>query len=350
MRHARLFAAAIIFTAPAFADDPPKPFTIVTPKNDGIIATDINERGDVIGFEWVENEKDQGVVDEKPFIFRSGTLTYLPLLDGYTATHPAAISDDGVVVGRASKPAPPEVVIPFRNQAFVWDAERGIRGLGAPEGDHASYACGISRDGRRISGYSIGKNRIRACYWDRDGDRWKAITLPQSTELDSTVVAISDDGKRITCVNEIIPSLWTETAPGEWTREPIGDPGAFTPRAVNDSGTVVGIRHTPDGFTHAVIWTRGEGLKQVEKPQGYVRSEANAINNAGVVVGMIDGPFGSKTITPKGFAFEAGKLQFITQVGLPFVSATAINDQRQVAGVLEKDEEAVDEQNELKPR
>jgi len=63
------------------------------------------------------------------------------------------------VVGRASKPAPKGVRVPLRNQAFVWDAKGGIRGLGVLQDDWASLACGISRDGRRISGFSVGDDR-----------------------------------------------------------------------------------------------------------------------------------------------------------------------------------------------
>ena len=106
------------------------------------------------------------MLDQVPFFARGKQITYLPLLKGYTATFPAAVSDDGTVVGRASKPAPKGVRVPLRNQAFVWDAKGGIRGLGVLQDDWASLACGISRDGRRISGFSVGDNRNRACVWD----------------------------------------------------------------------------------------------------------------------------------------------------------------------------------------
>src|SRR4051812_19258516 len=151
------------------ADEPVRKFQVVTPKDDGIIATGINDRGDIIGFEWIEEKARPGVLDQVPFFARGKEITYLPLLKGYTATFPADVSDDGTVVGRASKPAPEGVRVPLRNQAFIWDAKGGIRGLGTLEDDWASLACGISRDGRRISGFSVGDNRVRACVWDRQG-------------------------------------------------------------------------------------------------------------------------------------------------------------------------------------
>jgi hypothetical protein len=149
------------------ADEPAAKWDIVTPKDDGVIATGINARGEIIGFEWAEEKDTPGVLSQRPFFARGKEITYLPVLKGYTATFPAAVSDDGLVVGRASKPAPPGVLVHLRNQAFQWDAKSGIRGLGALKDDNASFACGVSRDGKRISGFSVGKDRMRACVWDR---------------------------------------------------------------------------------------------------------------------------------------------------------------------------------------
>ena len=99
-----------------------------------------------------------------------------------------------------------------------------------------------------------------------------------------------------------------------------------------------------------MIWTRGEGITRLEKPKIYVKSEANAINNAGVVVGMVDGPGGS-TIGPNAFVYENGRLRIIDECGPAFAIATAINDAGQVAGVLDKEDgEKADAGGEKKPR
>ncbi len=339
MRRVWLLIAAVLgLSASSRGDEPVKKLQVLTPKADGIIATGINGRGEIVGFEWVEEKDHPGVVAQVPFLARGKEMIYLPLLTGYTATFPAALSDDGLVVGRVSKPAPRGVTVFLRNQGFVWDARTGIRGLGALEDDLASFACGISRDGRRISGFSVGASRVRACTWERDGEGWKGNPLPQAGQLGSNVVPISDNGKFLAGVDGVVPCLWSREPSGQWTRQVIGDAGALIPRAVNDSGTVVGFRADGDGLTHAVLWTRAEGCRTVVEPKGYVRSEANAINNDGAVVGLVDGPAGSK-IGPNAFVFEAGRLRLIDEGGPAFTTATAINDQGQVAGVLEKDEE-----------
>jgi hypothetical protein len=65
----------------------------------------------------------------------------------------------------------------------------------------------------------------------------------------------------------------------------------------------------------------------------------NAINNAGVVVGTVDGPGGS-AIGPNAFVYEKGKLRLIDECGASFTSATAINDAGQVAGIVDKEDMA----------
>jgi uncharacterized membrane protein len=326
---------------PVQANEPPPPkrYQVISPKDDGIIATAINNRGAIVGFEWIESKAQPGVIDQVPF-YAEGfgkAITYLPLLAGYTATFPAAVSDEGRVVGRASRPAAPGA--PLRNQAFVWEAATGIRGLGVLPDDTASLGCGISRDGRRISGFSVGRDRIRACIWNLEGGQWKCEALPHAFRLGSHTVVLSGNGKYAAALDGVLPCLWTEEAPGRWTREVIGEAGSLLPRAVNDSAMVVGLRITRDGASHAAIWSREGGYKVLAEPPGYVRSEAHAVNNAGIVVGMIDGPGGSK-IGPNAFVYEAGKLRVLDEGGPDFTDATAINDNGQVAGVLEKEEEA----------
>ena len=170
--HGRLFiVAALALQTAVIADEPVSKYRLVSPRDDGIIATGMNSRGDLVGFEWVEEKERPGVVAQVPFFAKGKTVITLPLLAGYTATHPAGVSDTGLVVGRASKPGALGRRVHLRNQAFIWDEAKGIRGLGVLKEDSASFACGVTRDGTCISGYSIGDNRVRACVWERRGRR-----------------------------------------------------------------------------------------------------------------------------------------------------------------------------------
>ncbi len=325
-----------------FADESARRFEVVSPKDDGIIATGINSRGDVIGFEWREDPKLPGVINQDPFVARGKQQTFLPLLPTYTSTFPAAISDNGVVVGRSSKPSSVGGRVPFQNQGFVWTEADGIRGLGTLPIDSASFATGVSRDGTRIGGLSVGNNRMTLCVWDRtSGDprpTYKATPLPQLARTCSNVLAISGDGRKVAGVDGSIPALWTRSDAGAWTREAIGEAGSIIPKAVNDAGTVVGIAYPRDGSTHAMIWARAKGVQPIPEPIGYNRSEAAAINNRGVVVGMVDGPHGSP-VSPRGFVFENNQVRILEEAGPHCAGATAINDVGQVAGAFEKEED-----------
>jgi uncharacterized membrane protein len=337
-----LLGAALGLTAPAAAQ-PAKNYQLVTPKDIDIVATGINERGDIVGFESIEDRKTPDVIEQVPFYAKGKDITHLPRLEGYTATSPTGVSDDGLVVGYVAKPITQVGRGTGSNQAFVWDVRAGIRGIGVPEGDLSSFASGISRDAQRISGYSVGPNRKRACIWERDGAAWKAAVLPESAQLRSNHVPISGDGRLIAAVEADSPCLWTRDASGRWTREKIGNVGSMVPRAVNDAGTVVGTRYTPDSLSQAVVWSRSRGLRPLAKPQGYVKSEALAVNNRDVIVGMVDGPGGGK-LGPNGFVYDTGPLRILDEWGPNFASATVINDRGQIGGVLEQkeDEEPTD--------
>lgn len=331
--------------APAPTQAPPGRFSVVTPKDNGIIGIDINDRGDVLGFEWVEEKETPGVISQVPFVAKEGkaaAMTTIPVLKGYTSAFPAAISDDGVVAGHVGKPpARPGVRTVMRTQAFVWDEASGARGLGVLPDDWSSVATAISRDGTTIAGYSVGENRRRACVWDRTpgGDAWVGSPLPQSeAQLHSNTVALSPDGHYATAVEGLVPCLWTREPDRSWTREAIGDRNSLVPRAVNNAGQVVGIRFKNDGNTEAVLWTREKGCQDLPRPAGYVSAEATALNARGDVVGFVDGPHGS-IIGPHGFVYADGQLRIITEGGPFFSSATGINDNGQIIGVVQKEDE-----------
>src|SRR5919112_451740 len=112
-----LLIVGSVMASDAGADEPNKTYRVVSPKGVGIEVTAMNGRGDVVGFEWADDPAHPGVIEQRPFLARGREMTYLPLLAGYTATFPAGVSDDGRVVGRASKPAPLGVLVPMRNQA-----------------------------------------------------------------------------------------------------------------------------------------------------------------------------------------------------------------------------------------
>jgi uncharacterized membrane protein len=337
----RTVLAVLLVVGIASAQEPPagaRRYTIVAPWKEGLNAVALNGRGDLTGFHLEPRGGNPDVLEESPFLARDGQVVRLPLLATYTATFPAGLSDGGIVVGRASKPIRFGAPNPLASQAFVWTAEAGIRGLGAAEPDVSSLATGIGRDGRRIAGIGSGPAGLRAVLWERDGDGWKAVVLPGGDGLESHVLPISPDGRRLAALRRGRPTLWTETTPGRWDAQTLdGGQNRFAPRGVNDGGTVVGVRHEPDGTRRAVVWTPGRGATILEPPPGYVHGEASAINAAGTVVGQVDGPHG-RAPGPRAFVHEAGRLRLLDEGGPHFAWATTLNDAGQVSGVLEEPE------------
>lgn len=329
-------------------DEPAPKYRLVTPRDNGIAAAAINSSGAIVGGDWYEEEDKPGLMAERPIYAEGKEITPLPLLEGYTATFPLALSDDGRVTGRVSKPAPPNSKTFMRTQAFVWEKGKGIRGLGVLDGDVASIASGIDRAGTIVVGASIGPNRTRVCVWELHQDVWKATALPHDKGMTGSLVAISPNGQLIAALDGALPCLWTRDKSGDWQREAIGGPGEMAPRALNDDGVVIGVGNTPDGMTHARIWTRARGIQTLEKPAGYARSEAIGINNRGAVVGMIDGPHGSE-IGPNPFVYENGRLRTLDELGPNLGIATAINDRNEVAGIVMKDDEPKPEPERPRP-
>jgi len=337
---------ACISNSPARPGDPKPPVIRVVPEKDRhkIVAIGLNSAGDLLAFRWTPENGDENVLEQAPMLFEAKTAkeTRIPLLKGYTATLPAALSDTRVVVGRASRPSVNNAGqrLPFPGVAFVWDEKSGIRSLGALPDDTLSHADSISADGTIVTGISIGPNRVRACVWQRKGDTWVIKPLPQETlHLNSQKIAISPNGKYAVGVDGRKPTLWTHGTDGTWTRETIGDTDSMITRAVNDNAFVAGFRFEQDAQTskNALIWSRETGMKVIEKPKGYVYAELSAINNRNVAVGFVDGPHGSE-IGPNACVTENGRLRIFPEHP-EFSAATAIDDQGNVGGTFEEKEQ-----------
>jgi hypothetical protein len=319
------------------ADDPPPArLQVIRPPLPDFETAGLNTRGDLVGFHWVESTELPGVVEQRPVLVRGAEVTEIPRLDGYTATMPAGLSDEARVVGRCGKPAAPGTRVALRSQAFVWDRDHGIRGLGTLPGDVLSYATAIARDGRTILGASLlPSGQPRVCLWRlQTDDQWQAEELPLGAPVGSPFLSLSPDGRRVATVIGGDAILWTDPGDGAWTRQVIARDGQLAPRAVNDAGVVAGLRHAADGRTHAVLWSENRGPTVLEEPPGFVRAEARGLNASGMVVGFVDGPNASE-IGPRAFAWDGKSVRLLDEGGPGFVMATAINDAGQVAGVVE---------------
>lgn len=302
----------------------------------------INAKGSIVGYREVDGD-EAGTTQEEPIWVSQGKVKVLPKLTGYTATWPSAISDGDLVAGFASKPMK-ELGNPghLNLQAFVWDAKtNSMHGLGVLEGFERSMAFGISADGTRISGICGGAGAIRVCVWERSDRGWECKLLPGNPDsplLVTSGAAISRDGSSICGVDGINAARWTRQADGSWKQMVLKDDELFVPKAINDSGCMVGYRRADkDGNYHAVVWSDKRGFEDIGVLPGTRSSQALAINNAGLVVGVSDepGPEGG----PQAFVWKDGKLAPLAMPKVIVSYAYAVNDNGQIAGFCGREDD-----------
>jgi probable HAF family extracellular repeat protein len=296
----------------------------------------INRSGSAVGFRAARGT-GHGELREISFYSSKGKSKEIPQLASYTATFPTAISDNELVAGYCSKLSN-ELGNP-RNlnlQAFVWDAASGaIIGLPVLEGHARCMAFGICADGSRISGVCGGMDRMTACVWEKRAAGWQCLALPGSRNsrlLVTSGACISRDGKFICGVDGILPTRWSRQPDGSWSAKVLKEQELFIPKAINDSGSMVGYRRTEDkdGSYRAVVWTEKEGMKEIGVLPHTRSSQALAINNAGLVVGVSEEP--GYLGGPKAFVYQNGQLSALNMPKVILSYAYAINEKGQIAG------------------
>ncbi len=308
---------------------------------------DLNSSREAIGFR--ENLLGRGNLSEESVYFGpDGMPRSIPILEGYTHTFGTALSDTGYVVGRATRPiGHPEGA----TQAFAWHPEEEkLQGLGFLPDDTSSVATDISTDGRRVVGYSIGKERVRPCLWEFSEESWSVIPLPVTLDdnpiLAPSGVRISPDGKRIVAsvsTPETIPGKRYRSHLVEWRAD--GDgwerrilyPEILIPAAVNDHGAVAG-RYVKEGSYRPFLWDPQDGFRDLGLLPGDVNGQAYDIDNQGTVVGFSDDPAGPEG-GPEAFFWRNGEMRKL-QLGENVVAsvAHALNGLGEVAGLLEDNE------------
>jgi probable HAF family extracellular repeat protein len=313
-------------------------------ENEGSVEINhLRESGAAVGMREV---KDPGIgASYKGFYTKAGEVKEVPVLEGYTANWAEGVSDNGLVIGAATRP------VGSRGgsmQAFAWNTTTDqVEGLGTLPGDASSYAWSVSEDGSRIAGHSVGLGRIRPCIWEKTDAGWEVSELPtllnDNPLLGTKGVRLSPDGQTAVAsiTDHIIPGVppvyishlhsWSKNDQGEWEKNRLIEYGP-DPKAVNNDGTVVGA-YTRDGHKRAFIFDKQEGIRDLGLLPGDVAAKALAINNAGVVVGYSDDPAGP---TGGAQAFIWTKEEGMKPLELPnnpkFSSANSITDSGMVAG------------------
>jgi len=254
----------------------------------------INTSGITAGY----HARTDGQVDGKVWTGAS-TVSTLPTLGGLN-TWAYGINDSGTVVGTSS----------FSNDlrgAFRWTQAGGIQDLGSLGGFNSS-ANAINASGTIVGESSTqGYSFNRAFLWTQAGGM---VSLGSNNGVASKATDINDGGQVIgidTKTNGYDGGfLWTQSGGMVDIGSLTGDFSSGTaPRAINNSGTVVGDAF--DRFLNVTpfIWNGSTGMQRLDSlldttGQGWTLFYAADINESGQIVGtgFYDGEVRGFLLTP----------------------------------------------------
>ncbi len=306
----------------------------------------INASGAIIGVREASNA-EQTIFSMQYFYCDDQRCYDLPLLEDYTNVEAMAVSDNGLVVGFASRPIG---TAGGSLTAVVWSsATQKLTNLGRPEGYRGSLAQDICADGSKISGYVLAAEppRLQPCVWSWHEARqaWDAQILETKIDynpyLMSSRAILSPDGRRVAAcctfeiINEQIVSalyVW-EQVDGKWERKQIHDE-QFYLKDMNNAGIIVGSLAGKDGERVPCFADLQGKLTTIELLAGDVSGEAWGINSRGTIVGLSDDPRGAVG-GPQAFVWQDGKTRPLDLGDAPYSAAYGINEGGQIAGLLD---------------
>lgn len=261
------------------------------------LPADINDSGAIAGGRRAQS-------GWRPVLYRSGTVTDLGILPGYTECYPTDLNNSGDVVGSCWNSSPGQ----FR--AFVWKSG-ALTNLGALPGDGASHAAAINDSGQAV-GYSQGSSGTRAVIWagaairalkavgtrtgaldinasgqvagwSANGDAYRAALWQGDSVVDlglsGSAVAINRSGEIV--VSEIVITHGRRAR--LWRSGSVTDL-LFDAAGITDSGLVFGGEY--DGVP--LVWAAGT-LRDLGVIPKNADGAVTGINERGQAVGIVNG-------------------------------------------------------------
>jgi probable HAF family extracellular repeat protein len=257
----------------------------------GSVASDINNRGQIVG---------------SRFVWENGVVTELPPLPGEGAASAIAINDLGQIVGNSGE------------NAVLWDRGTVILLVSAHRFDHPCAANAINNRGQ-ILGSCNGVPFL----WE-DG---RLTLLPRLPDGDYALTnGLNDFGQG---VGGSLTETDEEFHAVLWHRGEVIDLGivaggsSSNAFAINNRGHIVGTSRDASDALQAVLWQNGT-IATLETLPGARSTFARAINERGQIVGHSEqGPL----LWEGGSLIELGGLQN-GDAGF----ATGINDRGEIVG------------------
>jgi hypothetical protein len=201
---------------------------------------------------------------------------FLPSLSSENSSYIPDINNRGEIVG-----ATPTAAGGLANRAVRWTAANRLVPLGVPPGFDDTIATGINDHGISAGDAHTAAGGAHVVRWDAAGRPTDLGTFGARTAVAS---ATNNRG-------DIAGML--DSGGGEDYRAFLWSPGRGAARAglntvvhaLGESGDMVGRIQRLNNANHAFLFSRARGMVDLH-PGGLYASEANSVNNHGVVVGL----------------------------------------------------------------
>jgi len=281
----------------------------------GTLGNALNDAGTVVGSSLTSNG------NREAFVYSNGKMTELNVasLQGYTQA--MGINNAGVIVG-AGYVNPNTYSQPY--DAFIYN--NGTSTILSTSGG-TTAAQGISNSGTVVGGYAL----------DYGNFNWRAFTYSNGTMTNmgtlgggwvSYGLAINGAGTAV--------GYYSDPGSNRGQHAFMYSNGAMTglgtlggsyssANAINDAGTIVGYSNTANGSSHAFSYHNGS-MTDLGLLAGWNNSIANGINIAGTIVGHT---FNTDLYDGDAFVYTNGTMinlnTKVQGIGTTLIDATAIN-------------------------
>ncbi len=244
------------------------------------VGLDINNAGQVVGQANLAGDKNAHA-----YIWQNGVITDLGALGSEANSSAEGINNLGEVVGWSEAPA-------GGRNAMYWHGDQTIN-INTQLGASNSVAWDINDHGVVVGQGNILPGFAKGWIWSKDTGGGPAGTLPgymgganRAINNDGVVVGHSyffgdpDHAHRA-----------VQDSKGNWQSEEIGPAGYGLSIAtdVNSAGTMVGYASVEKNAPWSAVIFTGDGKDPVinlGNLKGFAETEANAINDSGVIVGL----------------------------------------------------------------
>ncbi|WP_426545243.1 DUF3466 family protein [Dapis sp. BLCC M126] len=237
------------------------------------VAKDINDSAQIVGYSITSSGQ------RRAFIWTptKGMEDIYTLSN--TSTCAYSINDYGQVVGYFVSDS-------GQRKAFIWDQTKGFQDINA-ESDNFSEAYGINNFGQVVGCAISSDGNRKAFVWDsKHGMEY----INNGSEIESIAYSINNSGEVVgySLSSDLMVKAFV------WnSNKGVQELPGFLGSDINMSGQVVGFYAVPEDNNRAFLWNGSNKFQDLGTISGNVDlqffdSEANSINNSGLIVGYSD--------------------------------------------------------------